>query len=121
VALAHERGVNFVVEPVPGSSTVPRAGYFLIPATPGGQVIQAIGVRYDAPGRLELRLATVDAVTGQLGGASDALETETPTRTGAWITLEPKESAVVSFRIAIPADAGSGEHLAGISVAAPPK
>ena len=126
VATAQEGGVDFVVEPAPGSSTAPQGGYFLITATPGGEVTQVIGLRNDSPSRLELRLAAVDAVTGQLGGASYALETETPTRTGAWITLdrtaltlEPKASAVVPFRVAVPSGADSGEHLAGISVAAP--
>lgn len=126
VATAQEGGVDFVVEPVPGSSTAPRGGYFLINVTPGGEVSQAIGLRNDSPSRLELRLAAVDAVTGQLGGASYALDTEAPTRTGAWITLdrtsltlEPKASAVVPFRVAVPTGAESGEHLAGISVAAP--
>jgi hypothetical protein len=128
VATAQEGGVNFLVEPVPGSSTAPRGGYFLVTATPGGKVTQAIGVRNDSPGRLELRLAAVDAVTGQLGGASYTLDTETPSRTGAWITLdrtsltlEPKASAVVPFRVAVPTGAESGEHLAGISVTAPTK
>jgi hypothetical protein len=128
LAAAQEGGVDFAVEPVAGSSTAPRGGYFLLTAAPGAQVSQALGVRNDSAGRLELRLAAVDAVTGQLGGASYALETETPTRTGAWITLdrtsltlEPKASATVPFRVAVPAGAQSGEHLAGISVAAPTK
>lgn len=125
-ATAQEGGVNFVVEPVPGSSTAAPGGYFVITTTPGGQVSQAIGIRNDSADRLELRLAAVDAATGQLGGVSYALETETSTRTGAWITLdrtaltlEPKASAVVPFRVAVPSGAESGEHLAGISVAAP--
>jgi hypothetical protein len=125
-ATAQEGSVNFVVEPVPGSSTAPRGGYFLLQATRGDAVTQAIGVRNDSPDRLELRLAAVDAVTGQRGGASYTLDTETPTRTGAWITLErtsltldPKASTIVPFRVAVPRDAASGEHLAGVSVAAP--
>jgi hypothetical protein len=128
VAIAQEGGgVQFVVEPVPGSSTSPDGGYFLITTIPGAEVRQAIGIRNDSPSRLELRLAAVDAVTGQLGGASYALDTEAAARMGAWITLErtsltlePKASAVVPFRIAVPAGA-EGVHLAGISVAAPSK
>lgn len=125
-ATAQEGGVDFVVEPVPGSSTAPQGGYFLITAAPGGEISQSIGLRNDSSSRLDLRLAAVDAVTGQLGGASYALASETPTRTGAWITLdrttvtlEPKASAVVPFRVAVPTGARSGEYLAGISVAAP--
>jgi hypothetical protein len=127
VATAQEGGVDFVVEPVPGSDTAPGGGYFLITTSPGAEVSQAIGVRNDSPSRLELRLAAVDAVTGQLGGASYALDTEAPTRTAAWITLgrtsltlEPKASTIVPFRIAVPTGA-EGVQLAGISVAAPTK
>ncbi|MDP9403149.1 MAG: DUF916 domain-containing protein [Actinomycetota bacterium] len=125
-ALAQEGGVNFFAEPVPGSRTAPKGGYFVLDATPGEEITQAIGLRNDSGGRLELRLAPVDATTAQFGGVSYGLATEAPSRTGAWlalertsIVLEPKASAVVPFRVKVPPEAGSGHHLAGISVAAP--
>lgn len=124
-AAQNEEG-TFVAEPAPGSQTAPRGGYFLLDAEPGEEVTQSIGLRNDASRPLELRLAVVDAVTGQRGGASYTLDDEPPSRTGAWITLErssvtlePGASAIVSFAVAIPAGADSGEHLAGISIRSP--
>lgn len=119
---------SFVAEPVPGSKTAPTGGYFLLEAQPGEQVQQSVGLRNDSPGPLELRIDPVDATTGQRGGASYAIPGETPSRTGAWITLTrstvtlgPGASAVVAFAVAVPADATAGEHLAGLSIAAPPR
>lgn len=126
-ASAQEGGVNFVAEPVPGSQTDPAGGgFFLLQADPGSEVTQAIGLRNDSAGPLRMQLAAVDAVTGQLGGASYALANETPSRTGAWISLErtevtlaAKASAIVSFRVAVPPGVESGHHLAGISISVP--
>lgn len=125
-ALAQSQGVEFLVQPSPASSTAPQGGYFLLDARPGDVVAQSLDVRNDSAQRLELQLAAVDAVTGSLGGASYGLGSEEATRTGAWIdldrtslTLEPGASAVVPFTVAVPADARSGEHLAGISVSPP--
>lgn len=125
-AAAQDDGVDFVAEPVPGSQTAPGGGYFLLEAAPGEEISQSIGLRNDADEPLRLRLAAVDAVTGQLGGASYELDGETPTRTGSWITLDrtvitlqPRASAIVSFRVAVPTDAETGHHLAGISISVP--
>lgn len=125
-ATAQDGGVNFVAEPVPGSQLSPTGGFFLLETGPGSEVTQAIGLRNDSGETLQLQLAAVDAVTGQLGGASYALAGEQPSRTGAWIILERTavtlaagSSAVVPFRVQVPAMAESGHHLAGISIAAP--
>ena len=125
-ATAQDGGVNFVAEPVAGSRLSPTGGFFLLETGPGTEVTQAIGLRNDSGETLKLHLAAVDAVTGQLGGASYALAGEQPSRTGAWITLErtavtlaAASSAVVAFRVQVPAGAESGHHLAGISIAAP--
>jgi hypothetical protein len=125
-ASAQQEDPNFVAEPGPGSQTAPRGGYFLLDAEPGEEITQSVGVRNDSGQTLELRLAAVDAVTGQLGGASYAIEDEPPSRTGAWIaleqptvTLEPDASAIVAFRVGVPLDAESGQHLAGISIRTP--
>lgn len=125
-ASAQESDTDFVAEPVPGSQMAPSGGYFLLEAAPGQEVRQSIGLRNDGGKPLELQLDAVDATTGQLGGASYGLADEQPARTGAWITLErstvtlaPGASEIISFQIAVPSDADSGQHLAGISVAAP--
>jgi hypothetical protein len=125
-AAAQDAGVEFVVEPVPGSQTAPRGGYFVIAAEPASSIGQAVGLRNDSERPLELHLAAVDAVTGSLGGVSYGLPDEEPVRTGAWISLAdsvvqlaPGASAAVPFEVSVPADARSGVHLAGLSVAVP--
>lgn len=125
-ASAQEPEADFVAEPSPGSQLAPSGGYFLLEATPGREVRQAIGLRNDGGEPLELRLDAVDAVTGQLGGVSYGLADEEPERAGAWITLERATvtlaagaSEIVSFDVAVPSDADSGQHLAGLSIAAP--
>lgn len=125
---AESEGVNFVVEPSPGSRTAPGGGYFLLPASVGQTITQSLGLRNDSEKTLRLRLAAVDAVTGQRGGASYGVETERQKATGAWITLsrtsvtlEPGKSAIVPFTMTVPRTAVSGQHLAGISVSSPAK
>lgn len=127
VASAQESdGTAFVAEPAPGSQTAPEGGYFLLEAEPGETVQQSIGLRNDSDEELTLQLAEVDAATGQLGGVSYALAGEPTTGTADWITLErstvtlqPGASDFVSFDVAVPEDARSGQHLAGLSIAAP--
>lgn len=125
-ASAQGQGVEFLVQPSPGSSTAAQGGYFLLDARPGDVITQSVDVRNDSTQPLELQLAPVDAVTGSLGGASYGLGGDEATRTGAWVdldrtslTLEPGASAVVPFTVTVPADARTGEHLAGISVSPP--
>lgn len=128
VATAHaqDETAAFVAEPVPGSQVAPAGGYFLLEAEPGEEVTQSIGLRNDSDAPLALSLDAVDAVTGQLGGASYDLADETPAATGTWIELDrasvrldPRASAIVSFRVVVPDDAQSGQHLAGISISVP--
>jgi len=123
---AQEGGINFVVEPAPGSQTAEGGGYFVIPIKPGVKVVQSLALRNDSGKPLALRLAAVDAATGPFGGVSYGLEDEPATKMGAWISLErtsvtlaPGESKIVGFELEVPRDADSGEHLAGISVYSP--
>lgn len=126
-ALAQESdGTSFVAEPAPDSQTAPEGGYFLLETTPGETVEQSIGLRNDSDEELTLHLAAVDATTGQLGGVSYALADETATGTATWIglersavTLQPGASEFVSFDVAVPEGARSGQHLAGLSIAVP--
>lgn len=126
-ALAQSDDLDFMVTPPPGSDTAPQGGYFMLEAEPGEVITQSLDIRNDSSQRLELQLAAVDAVTGPLGGVSYGLAGEEATRTATWIdltetslSLEPGASAVVPFTVTLPPDPGSGEHLAGISVAALP-
>lgn len=123
---AQEGGIDFVVEPAPGSDTAPGGGYFLVGSNPGDTVAQSLALRNDSRRRLSLKLDAVDATTGPFGGVSYGVESESPSRAGTWlalsknsVTLAPGESAIVDFKITVPRNAASGEHLAGISVWSP--
>ena len=127
-AVAQESEAGFVAEPVPGSELDPTGGFFLLEAAPGEEIQQSVGFRNDSGEPLELRLDAVDATTGQLGGASYELPEEEVDRTGAWIrwqrstvALPAGGSAIVPFTVVVPAGARSGDHLAGLSIAAPPE
>ena len=117
---------SFLAEPAAGSSTEPRTGYFVVTGSPGKVLTQSVALRNDGDGPIDLRLGAVDAATAQLGGSSFSLDSDTPTKVATWIAIEktsvtlgPKASMTVPFRITIPADAVSGVHLAGLSILVP--
>lgn len=122
-ALAQQPGVEFAVEPGSNSQTAKGGGYFSIDGEPGKRVRQSLTLRNESAKSLTLRLAAVDATTGQLGGVSYALPDEPVERTGAWIELDEtqvrlraEEGRRVGFEVSVPADAIGGEHIAGITV-----
>jgi hypothetical protein len=126
VAAAAQDAPRFLAQPAAGSSTEPRGGYFVVPGAPGKVFTQSVALRNDSDSPLDLRLGAVDAATAQLGGSSFALETDKPAQMATWITLDrtavtlaSRASLTVPFRIAVPADAVSGVHMAGISVLVP--
>ncbi len=116
---------SFLVRPAPDSSTTAEGSYFLLETEPGAEVVQNLELRNDSSEPIVLELAGVDAVTGPLGGASYGLASDEVTRAGAWIELQetavpldPGASASIPFTVSVPPDAETGEHLAGLAVAA---
>jgi hypothetical protein len=125
-ASAADSTPNFLAEPAAGSSIAPRGGYFVVAGVPGQVLSQSVALRNDSDTPLDLRLGAVDAATAQRGGTSFALDSERPVKAGTWIaldrtslTLAPRASATVPFKVTVPANATSGVHLAGISVLNP--
>lgn len=123
---AADTNPKFLAEPAAGSSTEPHGGYFVVAGSPGQVLTQSVALRNDSDAPLDLRLGAVDATTANLGGSAFALDTDAPAQMGGWIaldktslTLAPKASLTVPFRITVPAGATSGVHLAGISVLVP--
>ena len=123
---AAEEPSKFLAQPAAGSTTEPGGGYFVVAGSPGKTFTQRVALRNDSDGPLNLHLGAVDAGTAQRGGSSFALETDKPVQMATWITLDKtsvtlaaKASLTVPFRIAVPAGAVSGVHLAGISVLVP--
>ncbi len=120
-----ETDLSFLVRPAADSSTAEHGGYFVLDAEPGEEVRQGLELRNDSSEPIELQLAAVDATTGQVGGISFELAGDDVRGTATWITLDqtsvvldPEASARIEFTVRIPADARSGEHLAGLSVQA---
>ena len=123
---AQETDIDFLVEPAPGSQLAEGGGYFVLPTEPGSQVQQTLALRNDSSRALPLRLQAVDATTGPYGGASYGLPGDTPSEVGTWIdldrsslTLPPGGSELVDFRVNVPAEAESGQHLAGLAIWSP--
>lgn len=122
-ALAQQPGVDFAVEPGPKSQTAEGGGYFLIRADAGQRVGQSLNLRNESDRPLTLKLAAVDATTGQLGGVSYGLPDDPVERMGGWVsldrtavTLEPGEARAVRFEVSVPRDVSGGQHIAGIAV-----
>lgn len=125
-AAGEEGAMDFTVDPAPRSSLDPEGGYFRISAGPGETVEQAVVLRNLSQRPIELRVAAVDAATGSYGGVSYGLPGAARERVGKWISFEQQTvrlgadaAARVSFTVAVPAGAVSGEHLGGITVWAP--
>lgn len=122
-AIAQQPGVEFAVEPAPKSQTAEGGGYFLIRGGIGQRVKQSLNLRNESDRPLTLKLAAVDATTGQLGGVSYGLPQDPVERMGAWIsldrttvTLEPGQARVVRFEVSVPPGVPGGQHIAGIAV-----
>ncbi len=120
VAQAGAQGSDFSLVPysVEKEEKLPRLEYSLEP----GQ-IETGAVLVGNTGEQEafLRLFAADARTGSKGGVGFPESSEPVSAVGGWIslsasefTLQPQESRVVPFTIAVPPDARGGEHLAGI-------
>jgi hypothetical protein len=125
-ASAAEPVPDFTVEPAPGSSLAPAGGYFRLVAKPRDTATQALVVRNTSNRPIEIRLAAVDARTAAYGGVSYGLPAEATKGVGTWISLQTerlrlraRESAKVLFSVAVPSDAGSGEHLGGLAIWSP--
>jgi len=111
------------VTPAPGSMTDPASSYFVIEADGGAQIRQTVRITNRSDAVVELMVAAVDASTASNGGVSYSRAGVAPQRAGALIdlpqalvTVAPGASVDVPFTVAVPADARSGLHLAGISV-----
>lgn len=116
----------FTMTPAPGASTSPGNDYFLIQAKPGETVQQEVAIRNESSSPITVQLVAVDARTGPVGGVSYNLPEEPRVKVGSWVglqntevTLSGGQSVTVPFSVAIPADAGPGDHLGGITAFIP--
>ncbi len=121
-AMASTPAASFSVQPAPASDGGAR-DYFRLRADPGNEVHDRLVVRNLGDSDLDLQLGAVDAATGPLGGASYGIAGSPTQVTGSWISLSatsvvvgPGSSESVDVRVAVPAGAASGQHLAAIAV-----
>lgn len=125
-ARAQSPEVAFDAVPAPGSGTDASGGWFSLSLPAGGRAEQAVTVQNTSSGPLVLAVGAATATTMAFGGASYAAPEERAQGTAAWIELEapdvrlaPGERRRIPFAVRVPADAAAGDHLAGISLAAP--
>ena len=125
-AHAQSPDLVFDAQPVKGSSNDPSGGWFSLSLAPGASAEQALAVHNTSSEPLELVLTAVDATTMAAGGASYAAPDAPAELTATWIELasprvrlRPDETRTVPFVVHVPDGAAPGDHLAGISVAAP--
>ncbi|MFN8514232.1 MAG: DUF916 domain-containing protein [Chloroflexia bacterium] len=115
-------GARFGLQPVTSDKNNPATkSYFVFDAIPGATVENQVRVVNSGTAAGTVRLYAVDATTGQTSGTV-FLDAAAPRQdAGGWIalavselTLQPGESAVVPFRVTIPAGARAGQHVGGI-------
>lgn len=108
----------FAVQPISGPVF---KQYFVFGSRRGGQSSGSVRVTNIGTQSGTARLYAVDATTGATSGAVYLAARDSKQGVGAWLrlgtsklTLAPGEARDVSFRIAVPRSAASGEHLGGI-------
>ncbi|MFC1430897.1 hypothetical protein ACEZDB_09525 [Streptacidiphilus sp. N1-3] len=123
VPAAGKQQQTFGIQPASATAPDSRSAYTYI-GTPGAQVKDHVAVWNYGDQPLSLTLYAADAFNTDTGGY-DVLPAGKPsTDVGAWVhlatatvTLPPRSRQIVPFTLAIPADAGPGDHSGGIVLA----
>ena len=97
--------------------------YFKPVVTPGGTFSGAVVVSNTSDAPLSAYVYPVDGATSQTAGAVYLDRSDPITKAGRWVTvpsttltLAPHSETQVPFTVSVPANAVSGDHLAGIAV-----
>jgi len=121
---AHAAGgqASFSMQPVVyDPSNLLTKSYFIFGGKPG--VVEKNSIRVTNTGNIAgtANLYPVDATTAQTSGAVYLGKNDPRKDVGAWVTLgvqqvtlNPGQSQVIPFQVAIPANVRSGQHLGGI-------
>jgi hypothetical protein len=122
VSLAQSDEMPFSADVAPGSDSY-KTGYYLIEAAPGETVTESLLLRNLSDAPITLHIQSVDATTGPLGGVSYGLPDEPVEIVGTWVTLPakvielaPREAKTIPVSISVPAEATSGDHVAGVAI-----
>ena len=101
----------------------PATGTYFIPTVaPGGSFRDRVIVTNSGSARVALYVDPVDGLTGETSGAVYGNRTDPLRKAGFWVTpdvsrltINAQSSTSVGFTVHVPADANSGDHLAGIA------
>lgn len=127
--IAHaDHDLRFGIRPTKASEDRPETfSYFSYSLEPGAVLSDAALVLNSGDVAVTLRIYVADGITAVNGGTAFAQEGQEPTGVSRWLSLSVKEVAlgpgeemVVPFTITVPSNASSGQHVAGLVVAAPP-
>jgi hypothetical protein len=113
----------FGLRPATSDPTDPRTlSYFRRAVGPGASFADRVIVKNSGPNAVDFYVDPVDGLTGETTGAVYANREDPVTRSGAWVsptlsrlTVAARSEAAVAFQVRVPADTGSGDHLAGIA------
>ncbi len=115
-----EKQANFTLLPYDPSHGVTMT-YFVINAHLGETVQQQLRITNVGNAAATARLTPVDATTGQAGGVVYLSSSQKQHNVGPWITMEtsqvtllPGQSEIVQFRVTVPTNVLTGQHVGGI-------
>ena len=122
IAHADSGTANFALRPVYYDPANPvTQSYFVFDSKPGTLEKSTVRVTNTGTARGSVSLYPVDATTGQTSGAVYLNQGDPRKDVGSWIslassqlTLNPGQSQIVSFQVAIPGTVRPGQHLGGI-------
>jgi hypothetical protein len=119
-----DSGPVFTLSPVTYDPALPQTkSYFVINTEPGATVHSQVRVTNAGAVAGTARLYPVDGATGQTSGVVFLNREDPRAAAGTWLdpalqtlNLGPGESRVAGFSVRVPADAQSGQHVAGLAV-----
>lgn len=115
----------FTLQPVTYDPSDPMTkSFFIFSSRPGAMIRSQVRVTNVGTAVGVVALTPVDATTGQNGGTVFLSGNEPQYTVGTWIklavaqlVLNPGQSQIVAFQVAVPRDAGAGQHVGGIEAA----
>lgn len=119
---ADDAGARFGLQPVNYDAAIPATrSYFVFDGAPAGTIRSQVRVVNTGSSAGTVQLYAVDATTGQTSGTVYLGRQDPRSDVGAWtrldtdeLTLAPGEQRLVSFTVAVPADARAGQHVGGL-------
>ncbi len=115
---------GFSARPAHFSQSNPATrAYFIRRVDPGHGFTDEVVVSNSSNQTLKLHVNAVDGLTGVTSGAVYANRQDPVHKAGLWVTpaegevtVGPRRSVVVPFRVQVPRSATAGDHLAGLAL-----